>query len=74
MPFYGTTYLWKSDLVSRSVPSSKNFVYTLRQLLGMESDKKKTASKRERERERERERRFRETGIVVAVTAWSFET
>ena len=40
MPFYGTIYLWQSDLVIRSAPSSKNFMFALKQLRLMDCDRK----------------------------------
>ena len=39
MLFYGTTYLWQSDLVSHSAPSSENFVHTLKQLNRIDCDR-----------------------------------
>ena len=36
--YYGTTYLWQSDLVSHSALSSENLVHTLKQLYRMDCD------------------------------------
>ena len=54
VPFYVTSYLWQSDLiVTRSAPSSENFLYTLRHLQRRDCARKVLVGEGDRQKERD---------------------